>query len=380
MSKLIGARVPRLEDHALLTGRGRFVDDIAAAGVLAAAFVRSPHPHALIRGVDAAAARALPGVVAVLTLDDLAPVMKAAAHGPGLEFRHQTRPQLAVRAGRRRSVLRRRAGRHRPRRRPLCRRGRGGAGRRRLRRQAGGDGLPRRARAGGAPRARLEPGHRLPGRLWRCRSGLRQGRPGRARRLMDPSRLRAFDGRARHPGANFRSRDRRLGVDAEGARSAHRVCRLYRSRRKPAAGGDAGRRRRFRAEAVRLSRGRCGGRRGDAHSPLGQMDRRPPRIFHQCGAGARPVLVDRARCRRRRARARFARPAHPRHRRLRVARREHPVQFGDHADRPLYRAGAGDGRGRDPYQQGAGFFGTRRRLSAGGVRHGAHDGSAWRGR
>ncbi len=76
MSTLIGARVPRLEDHALLTGRGRFVDDIAAAGVLAAAFVRSPHPHALIRGVDAAAARALPGVVAVLTLDDLAPVMK----------------------------------------------------------------------------------------------------------------------------------------------------------------------------------------------------------------------------------------------------------------------------------------------------------------
>ena len=73
---MIGARVPRLEDHALLTGRGRFVDDIAAAGVLVAAFVRSPHPHALIRGVDAAAARALPGVVAVLTLDDLAPVMK----------------------------------------------------------------------------------------------------------------------------------------------------------------------------------------------------------------------------------------------------------------------------------------------------------------
>ncbi len=76
MSALIGARVPRLEDHALLTGTGRFVDDIAAAGVLVAAFVRSPHPHALIRDVDAGGARALPGVVAVLTLDDLAPVMK----------------------------------------------------------------------------------------------------------------------------------------------------------------------------------------------------------------------------------------------------------------------------------------------------------------
>ncbi len=72
----IGARVLRLEDRALVTGRGRFVDDIPAAGVLAAAFVRSPHPHALIRGIDLSAARAAPGVIAVLTLDDLAPVMK----------------------------------------------------------------------------------------------------------------------------------------------------------------------------------------------------------------------------------------------------------------------------------------------------------------
>ncbi len=73
---MIGARVPRLEDQALLTGGGRFVDDIACPGVLHAAFVRSPHPHALIRSLDASAARAVPGVAAVLTLDDLAPVMK----------------------------------------------------------------------------------------------------------------------------------------------------------------------------------------------------------------------------------------------------------------------------------------------------------------
>ncbi len=76
MGELIGTRVLRLEDQALLTGKGRFVDDIAAAGAFVAAFARSPHPHALIRSVDASAARALPGVVAVLTLDDLAPVMK----------------------------------------------------------------------------------------------------------------------------------------------------------------------------------------------------------------------------------------------------------------------------------------------------------------
>ena len=71
----IGARLPRLEDRPLLVGRGRFIDDIALPGALHAAFVRSPHPHAAIRGVDARAALALPGVHAVLTLDDLAPVL-----------------------------------------------------------------------------------------------------------------------------------------------------------------------------------------------------------------------------------------------------------------------------------------------------------------
>src|SRR5258708_38188236 len=72
---MIGSRLPRLEDHALLTGRGRFVDDVAVADVLHAAFVRSPHPHALIRAIRTGAARALPAVFAVLTLDDLAPAM-----------------------------------------------------------------------------------------------------------------------------------------------------------------------------------------------------------------------------------------------------------------------------------------------------------------
>jgi aerobic carbon-monoxide dehydrogenase large subunit len=72
---MIGSRLPRLEDHALLTGRGCFVDDVAIAQPLHAAFVRSPHPHALIRALSGAAAQALPGVFAVLTLDDIAPAM-----------------------------------------------------------------------------------------------------------------------------------------------------------------------------------------------------------------------------------------------------------------------------------------------------------------
>src|SRR5215468_5420532 len=74
-AKQFGARVARLEDRPLLTGRGRFVDDIALPGTLHACFVRSPHPHAEIRAIDTAAARAMPGVHAVLTADDLPPRM-----------------------------------------------------------------------------------------------------------------------------------------------------------------------------------------------------------------------------------------------------------------------------------------------------------------
>jgi len=68
-----GKNVERLEDRDLLTGNGRFVDDIRFAGTRHAAFVRSPHAHALIRGIDAAAARAQPGVDAVYTFADLRP-------------------------------------------------------------------------------------------------------------------------------------------------------------------------------------------------------------------------------------------------------------------------------------------------------------------
>ncbi len=72
---MIGAGLPRIEDHALLTGSGRYVDDIRLSDALHAAFVRSPHPHALIRAIDGTRARALPGVFAVLTLDDIARAM-----------------------------------------------------------------------------------------------------------------------------------------------------------------------------------------------------------------------------------------------------------------------------------------------------------------
>ena len=70
---MIGGRVKRVEDPALLRGQGLFVDDIHLGGLLQAAFVRSPHPHALIRAIDTAAAKALPGVTAVYTLADFSP-------------------------------------------------------------------------------------------------------------------------------------------------------------------------------------------------------------------------------------------------------------------------------------------------------------------
>jgi carbon-monoxide dehydrogenase large subunit len=75
MSPIIGSRIIRLEDEPLLRGKGRFIDDIAVPGTWHAAFVRSPHPHALIKNVGKDAALAMPGVHAVLTLDDLAAVM-----------------------------------------------------------------------------------------------------------------------------------------------------------------------------------------------------------------------------------------------------------------------------------------------------------------
>ena len=77
-AKHFGARVKRLEDPALLAGRGRFVDDLKLPGLLHACFVRSPHAHAMIRGIDVKLAMALPGVHAVLAADDLPEPMRSA--------------------------------------------------------------------------------------------------------------------------------------------------------------------------------------------------------------------------------------------------------------------------------------------------------------
>jgi carbon-monoxide dehydrogenase large subunit len=64
---------PRVEDHALVSGLGRFIDDAKQPGQTYGYFVRSPHAFARIAGIDANAARRAPGVVAVITAADLAP-------------------------------------------------------------------------------------------------------------------------------------------------------------------------------------------------------------------------------------------------------------------------------------------------------------------
>ena len=92
----IGRSIRRKEDFRLLTGRGRFVDDLAPPDLAHAIFVRSPHAHARIVTVDATPARAAPGVLAVLTgadyrADGLGPI----AHNPGLSRPPDVVPRVA---------------------------------------------------------------------------------------------------------------------------------------------------------------------------------------------------------------------------------------------------------------------------------------------
>ena len=92
----IGARIPRRELKRLLSGRGRYIDDVKLPRMLQACFVRSPHPHAKILSIDTAAANAAPGIVAVLTAADInpkcEPFVGVALHRPG----HRAAPQYLL--------------------------------------------------------------------------------------------------------------------------------------------------------------------------------------------------------------------------------------------------------------------------------------------
>jgi aerobic carbon-monoxide dehydrogenase large subunit len=65
--RLVGAKVPRVEDRRILTGRGRYIDDVQLPNMLHAAFLRSPMAHGRVSILDTSEAEAAPGVVAVFT-------------------------------------------------------------------------------------------------------------------------------------------------------------------------------------------------------------------------------------------------------------------------------------------------------------------------
>ncbi len=103
MTSPIGTSIKRREDQRLVTGRGRYLDDLRVPGLLHAAIVRSPHAHARVTRIDAAAARALPGVIAVLDGADLPECTGAAVPplAPSTAIRPYRHPALvagAVRA------------------------------------------------------------------------------------------------------------------------------------------------------------------------------------------------------------------------------------------------------------------------------------------
>jgi aerobic carbon-monoxide dehydrogenase large subunit len=99
MTGYIGQPLPRREDARLLVGKGTFVDDLQIPGVAHAAMLRSPHAHARIRGIDASQARAVTGVLAVVTSEEIADIQKPWAARmpspvPGSQLRHGTRYTL----------------------------------------------------------------------------------------------------------------------------------------------------------------------------------------------------------------------------------------------------------------------------------------------
>lgn len=89
----IGESVLRVEDDPLLRGLGCFLDDVPESpATVHLGFVRSPHPHAKINGIDASAAKALPGVVDVLTAEHLSGLIKpiqADFEKPGFKITHR---------------------------------------------------------------------------------------------------------------------------------------------------------------------------------------------------------------------------------------------------------------------------------------------------
>src|SRR5579864_2074499 len=78
VSTMIGAKIHRREDPRLVTGRGRFVDDMQPTRVVHAMFVRSPYGHARIKRIDLTKASKAPGIVAIYTARDFEGILQGA--------------------------------------------------------------------------------------------------------------------------------------------------------------------------------------------------------------------------------------------------------------------------------------------------------------
>ncbi len=99
VTKLFGAKVKRREDPRLIMGKATYTDDLTLPGLLHAAIVRSPHAHARITRIDTAAARRVPGVVAVFTGADLVGKVNPLPCAwliPNAELKTPAHPAIAV--------------------------------------------------------------------------------------------------------------------------------------------------------------------------------------------------------------------------------------------------------------------------------------------
>ena len=91
----VGMSVKRVEDPRILSGKGNYLDDVTLPGMLHAAFLRSAVPHGTLLSVDASEARALPGVVAVYTGEDLTALTEPVPQGGDVSRQVRTAALLA---------------------------------------------------------------------------------------------------------------------------------------------------------------------------------------------------------------------------------------------------------------------------------------------
>ena len=319
-----GAAVKRKEDPALLRGEGHFVDDISARRACCTRrFVRSPHAHAKIRGIDTArGARAAGRACACSRYADLPEAAQrqtdaAAGAEPGASSSRScrsawSRTRRAMPASRSRCVVADT---------PLYRRGRGEPGRGRLRAAAGGRRDCLAAIEPGAPLAHAGTPNRTSRRAFRSTTATTTRRsPRRAHvfseKICTASRRAVLHGVPRAGrGRTTPATDAfTVYVSSQGPhRHQAHADRRARSERQPAARGHARCRRRLRAQGrASIPNTRASRVAAQALRPAGEMDRGPAREFPRHASGARPVLGRRDRGRREREDPRPARPHDPR--------------------------------------------------------------------